>query len=127
MKFKETFRGTAALLCILQVCLLSLASMFPEVHDWVFHGGTSSGTECIKATCHDPHHKNESKQSDQEGHHDTSCPVCLLTQGVAGLESEPFLLEAPITHFEFTSSETGIERIVRRDDSIRARAPPQSS
>ena len=53
MKFKETFRGTVALLCILQVCLLSLASVFPEVHDWVFHGGTGSETECIRAACHD--------------------------------------------------------------------------
>ena len=76
----------SALLCIVQVCLLSLASVSPQIHAWVFHGGYFTGTTCSEKhfTCSElpdasDGHESQPKIPEDE---EALCPVILFEEGV---------------------------------------------
>ena len=117
-----------ALFCIAQVCLLSLASVSPQIHAWLFHCGHSTA-----AACHDEHSdgaelpeasgENKSRSTTPDGK-DEFCPVALFAQGVTLVDGSVFQLQD--RRAVLVSVESESDRICTGcvEGNVQARAPP---
>ena len=76
-----------ALICLFLVGALSLSSICPDLHSFLFHGDTS----CPHACDNDPYNSGE-KEENQKGVGENSCAVVLFGQGI---ETQ--------THFQFST------------------------
>ena len=132
MRFNETLRRVVALACVVQVCLLSLASVSPSIHQWVFHGRGSAEASLVGSNlCDHTHgHQSDSSPADQSGkqnsHDDSYCPVSLFSHGATPFTSELFSLIVQKVFSETIVTANEKIALVRRAGSIQARAPPHS-
>ena len=78
---------TLALICLFLVGALSLSSICPDLHSFLFHGDAS----CPHACGNDPSNSGE-KEGNQKGEEENSCAVVLFGQG---LETQ--------THFQISA------------------------
>ena len=128
MRVKAKLNIIGALLSVVQVCLLSLASVSPQIHSWAFHGCHSTDVVCSEAhsACTElPGVSDEHKtQSDASEDGADFCPVVLFEQGVTlGDES---LIRIPKLHpiAETAVINPGVVFTDCFEDATRARAPP---
>lgn len=130
MKLSKKISRVCAFLCIVQVCLLSLASVSPQIHAWAFHSEQSAGNDCLDkhSGCSGlPDTAEEDKsQPDLPDDKDEFCPVVLFAQGVIlvdGLAIRPHVQLSVVAAIDaepdtvWTSSFKG---------EVQARAPPVS-
>ena len=87
MKLSRQLSRMSALLCVAQVCMLSLASVSPQIHAWVFHGGACAANTYsdTHSTCDGLPHtsdEHESQPNDIPGDEESFCPVVLFEEGV---------------------------------------------
>ena len=126
MKFSKAAHRIITLLCIATVCLLSLASVSPQIHNWVFHGGHVDSTTCpdVHSVCTDQPGEDSEPDTSEKG--DACCPVMLFEQGVTIADSSSIQLPQsfPATERIAIVPETVSTR--RSEGAAQARAPPIS-
>jgi hypothetical protein len=86
MKLIKKLSPICALLCITQVCLLSLASVSPQIHARVFHGGHYAEITCLdeSSVCTELQNVSqdeEESQPDLPEDDSDFCPVIIFKQG----------------------------------------------
>ena len=117
----------SALLCIAQVCLLSLASVSPQIHNRVFHGGHSTCSEkhstCSELQDASDGHESQPKIPEDE---EAFCPVILFEGGVTVADGSMIQLPERLA----VAARVRIEpdRVQTKDFGgvAQARAPPLS-
>ena len=68
---------TLALICLLLVGALSLSSVCPDLHSFLFHGDAACPHACSQNTCN-----TGEEEGDQKGEEENSCAVVLFGQGL---------------------------------------------
>lgn len=119
----------SALLCITQVCLLSLASVSPQIHAWVFHGGDFTGTTCSEkhSTCPEFPGTPDSHESQPDipgGDEKSFCPVVLFEEGVTIAEGSMIQLPERLAVAAGVRIEPDRVRTKDFGGLAQARAPP---
>ena len=116
MKFRKSIRFGLAALLSAWVLLLSLATVSPDLHNWLHH----HEEDTCEGHCHDEH---SGAETEDPLHPDHICAVTLFAGGVdcevgATLPNATFL---PIGKIDVPDLETPL--VVRRS-VLHARAPP---
>ena len=125
MRLNKIFSQTLAWFCLVQMCLLSLASFSPQIHAWIFHGEHLTDINCSDSQSLCSELPNSSKDHTPEPEDsDKLCAVILFAQGVIFIHN--LIQTEPRRH-------AAIESITIESDTIRtdyfqvvvqARAPP---
>ncbi len=130
MKLSSKLGRIVALLCIAQVCLLSLASVSPQIHAWVFHGGycTANTHSDTHSTCGGLPHTSDGHESqeDMPGDEDGACPVVLFEEGVTAADDSMIQLPARLAVAARVRIESDRVRAKDFGGVAQARAPPLS-
>ena len=118
------------LLCILLVCLLSLASVSPQIHVWAFHGKQVSNNTCsdihtVCSTLPDTSGGQES-QPDIPEDKDEFCPVVLFAQGVTLVDDFAIRLPERLSVVAAIKAEPHMVWTSSLKGEVQARAPPVS-
>ena len=130
MKSKRKPNCMLALLFIVQVCLLSLASVSPQIHAWAFHGRQSTNyacrethTACSKLPQTSGEHES---RSTVPGDGDEFCPVVLFAQGIVPSDSSGIQLPGRLAVTASIEVEPCTEWTNVSKGGVQARAPPVS-
>ena len=119
-----------ALLCIVQVCLLSLASVSPQIHVWVFHGGQLTNSACLEihSTCSKLPHTPDRHESQPTVPDDKNefCPVVLFEEGVIITDGPAIQLPEQLAILESIEAEPDAVWTGCVKGKMQARAPPAS-
>ena len=130
MKLNMKPSRISAFLCIVQVCLLSLASVSPQIHTWVFHGEDFTDTDCSDAhsACAGlPDASNEhGSQPDLPEDKDDFCPVILFAQGVTFTDESAMRLPEQYPVARSIAIEADTVWKSHFEGAVQARAPPIS-
>lgn len=116
-------------LCILQVCLLSLASVSPQIHAQVFHSGQAIDVTCAHANCNklpDATENGESGSDRSTGEKTGFCPVVLFEQGVTSVDEVAVWLPEKLTLATSILIEPDAVLTSHCVGATQARAPPAS-
>ena len=107
-----------ALLCTLQIGLLSTAVVSPQVHLFVFHEQSADGASCSG------HHHGTAPVDDDVPEDESYCPVVMFLQGLTVTEASASLNWEYVTFntLRFTEPESLFSSFTARH--IRQRAPP---
>ena len=126
MKLAKASHRITALLCITTVCLLSLASTSPQVHDWLFHCEHFDDMGCMDAhtACTDQSEKDSEPEMPES--ETDFCPVMLFEQGVTITDSPAIQLSQSFPLAAIIAIEPDTVPACRSEGSIQARAPPIS-
>ncbi|MGK0456698.1 MAG: hypothetical protein ACJAUA_001003 [Zhongshania aliphaticivorans] len=130
MKLNKKPSRISAFLCIVQVCLLSIASVSPQIHTWVFHGGQFADTACsdahsVCAELSDASNEHES-QPDLPEDKDNFCPVILFAQGVTFTDESAISLPEQHPVAVLIAIEPDSVWKSHSEGAVQARAPPIS-
>jgi len=89
MHFKKRTINLIAIIWAFQMILISLATVSPEIHAWVFHGGHRVYATYSKS----PDEQNKNHDNHQPVQDEHFCPVSLFSIGVTGFS---FVSETPL-------------------------------
>ena len=130
MGWSQRVNRAAALLCAMQVCLLSLASVSPQIHSWVFHSGdcTASAVSDLHTGCEtslNTSGKHDSKPTVPDDENEI-CPVFLFAQGITF--ENTFVFQLPERRSFLSTIIVEPETVLNGcpKSGIQARAPPVS-
>ena len=119
----------ASALCIIQVCLLTLASVSPQIHAWVFHGINSaeaicanSHTACAELPDNSGGDESESRDTSDKG--DGFCPVIVFGQGITLVDNATASLPVEYPLIAWIAIDSGAVFQSGTKGAIRSRAPP---
>lgn len=128
MKLNKKPSRTWASLCILLVCLLSLASVSPQIHAWAFHGGPSTDKGCsgVHSTCSKSPQTSDGRESQPNvpDSEEELCPVALFSEGVTLAECSAILLPGRSSVVVFVEAEPDAVWIGCPGGEAQVRAPP---
>ncbi len=74
-----------ALICSIQICVLSTSVISPDLHFLVFHNQYAENSSNSVKTCSGHHHGNSS-ESDDLPNDEQDCPVIMFSQGLTPIE-----------------------------------------
>lgn len=74
-----------ALICSIQICVLSTSVISPDLHFLVFHNQYAENSSNSVKTCSGHHHGNSSENDDLPND-EQSCPVVIFSQGLTPIE-----------------------------------------
>ena len=119
---QSIIRPIFTLICVLQIGLLSLSIVSPELHFFVFHhhATTNSGYSCAD------HSNSESSNDEKPWENDQYCPVDIYSQGLILPESNISSNWEYINYAEFKFSLIKISLPNASAKLIKQRAPPLS-
>lgn len=128
MKLNKKLDSAVALLCIVQMCLLLLASVSPQIHTWVFHSGEFNAGTCSEA------HSNCGTLPDNPEEHgpqpnlpdnkDGFCPVVLFEAGIDFTDGTAILLSGRCAFIASIEAEPDTVWTSAVKGRVQVRAPP---
>ena len=119
---RSTIRSIFTLICVLQIGVLSLSVVSPELHFFAFHpdGTTHSGYACAD------HSDNETPNDEKPRENNQHCPVDVYSHGLILPESNISSNWEYVNYAEFKLSLTKISLPNVSAKLIKQRAPPLS-
>jgi len=130
MKLSKQQNRICAWVCLLQVLLLSLASVSPQVHGWAFHGGLYVDKDCrvIQPCCPSSSSTSDELGSESDLPADSSdlCPVVFFDQGITFTNGFTIQLPERLVVFAPIEVEPEITWKSCLNGERHARAPPVS-
>lgn len=128
MKLSKEPSRVFALLCIVQVCLLSLASVSPQIHVWAFHGEQLSNKACSGAhsTCSKAPQTSDEQEPSPTAPNDSGgfCPVLLFAEGVVLEGNSAIWLPEQLAVVASIEAESDTVWTNCSKGRVQARAPP---
>ena len=119
---RTIIKAIFTLICVLQIGVLSVSVVSPELHFFVFHphATTNPGYSCAD------HSNSESSNDEKPWENDQYCPVDIYSQGLILPESSISANWEYINYAEFQFSVTKISLPNACAKLIKQRAPPLS-
>ncbi len=81
MHLKLTTRALLAIICSIQICVLLVSVVSPDLHFLVFHGQYNDNASNSGISC-SGHHCGNSTESDDLPNDEQNCPVSDFSQGL---------------------------------------------
>ena len=119
---RSTIRSIFTLICVLQIGVLSMSIVSPELHFFVFHpdGTSHSGYACAD------HSNSETPNDEKAPENNQHCPVDIYSYGLILPESDISSNWEYVNYAEFKLSLTKISLPNISAKLIKERAPPLS-
>jgi len=119
---RSTIKSIFTLICVLQIGVLSMSVVSPELHFFAFHpdGTSQSGYACAG------HSNSETPNDEKPPGNNQHCPVDIYSQGLILPESDISSNWEYVNYVEFKLSLTKISLPNISAKLIKERAPPLS-